>query len=343
LRKEVGKMKKNQLIEIAKKEAEEYHTKYETSLTLRGLFYILVSKNIIPNTVSSYKRLSAVLAEARYSGSFPWYLLRDSTRRFHYLETTTNYPTRPLTAEEIRKIIEDYIRSYTNVSVNPWDDQNCRIIVVVEKEALGDLVTHFIEEIWKHGVYQLRVIRGYDSATDLHDLANTISYIPENQTPVILQLGDFDPSGEDIVRDFRERLMMLSHRKDIVFEKVAVTIDQIVSLQLPCKPESIEELEKMRKDPRYTNYMRKLKEEAEKNETIRRLIEIYGSSEIRVELDALVALRADDFKQILRKTIEKYFDANIYNTITQKRIQELQKQAERIRKESLDNLRNLSG
>ena len=334
-------IKKNQLIEIARQEAEDYYNKHGTSLTLRGLFYILVSKNVIPNTVNSYKRLSAVLAEARYNGSFPWYLLRDSTRRFHYLETSTNYPSRPLTAEEIRKIIEDYIRSYTNVSVNPWDDQNCRIIVVVEKEALGDLVTRFIEEVWEHGVYQVRVIRGYDSATDLHDLANAISYIPENQTPVVLQLGDFDPSGEDIVRDFRERLMMLSHRRDIIFEKVAVTVDQIASLQLPCRPESAEELEKMRRDPRYENYMRRLREEAERNETVRRLIEIYGSSEIRVELDALVALRADDFKQILRRAIEKYFDANIYNTVTQRRIQELREQAERVRRESLENLRNL--
>jgi hypothetical protein len=334
-------VKKNQLIEIARQEAEDYYNKHGTSLTLRGLFYILVSKNVIPNTVNSYKRLSAVLAEARYNGGFPWYLLRDSTRRFHYLETSTNYPTRPLTAEELRRIIEDYIRSYTNVSVNPWDDQNHRIIVVVEKEALGDLVTRFIEEVWEHGVYQVRVIRGYDSATDLHDLANAISYIPENQTPVVLQLGDFDPSGEDIVRDFRERLMMLSHRRDIVFEKVAVTIDQIASLQLPCRPESVEELEKMRRDPRYENYMRRLREEAERNETVRRLIEIYGSSEIRVELDALVALRADDFKQILRRAIEKYFDANIYSTVTQRRIQELREQAERVRRESLDNLRSL--
>jgi hypothetical protein len=334
-------VKKNQLIETARQEAEDYYNKHGTSLTLRGLFYILVSKNIIPNTVNAYKRLSAVLAEARYNGSFPWYLLRDSTRRFHYLETTTNYPTRPLTAEEIRRIIEDYIRSYTNVSVNPWDDQNHRIIVVVEKEALGDLVTRFIEEIWEHGVYQVRVIRGYDSATDLHDLANAISYIPESQIPVVLQLGDFDPSGEDIVRDFRERLMMLSHRRDIVFEKVAVTIDQIASLQLPCRPESVEELEKMRRDPRYENYVKKLREEAERNETVRRLIEIYGSSEIRVELDALVALRADDFKQILRRAIEKYFDTNVYNTVTQRRIQELREQAERVRRESLDNLRSL--
>jgi len=336
-------IKKNQLIEIARQEAEDYYNKHGTSLTLRGLFYILVSKNVIPNTVNSYKRLSAVLAEARYNGVFPWYLLRDSTRRFHYLETSTNYPTRPLTAEELRRIIEDYIRSYTNVSVNPWDDQNHRIIVVVEKEALGDLVTRFIEEVWEHGVYQVRVIRGYDSATDLHDLANAISYIPESQIPVVLQLGDFDPSGEDIVRDFRERLMMLSHRRDIVFEKVAVTIDQIASLQLPCRPESIEELEKMRRDPRYENYMRRLREEAERNETVRRLIEIYGSSEIRVELDALVALRADDFKQILRGAIEKYFDANVYNTVTQRRIQELREQAERVRRESLENLRNMGG
>jgi hypothetical protein len=334
-------MKKNELIQIAKQEAENYYNKHGTSLTLRGLFYILVSKNIIPNTVNAYKRLSAILAEARYNSDFPWYLLHDLTRKFYYLETTTNYPTRILTTEEIRKIIEDYIKNYTNVSVNPWDDQKYRIIIIVEKEALGDLITRFIEEVWGYGIYQIRVIRGYDSATDLHNLANAINYIPDYQIPIILQFGDFDPSGEDIVRDFKERLIMLSHRKNIIFEKVAVTIDQIASLQLPCKPENAEELEKMRRDPRYNNYIKRLKEEAEKNEIVKRLIEIYGSSEIRVELDALVALKADNFKQILKKAIEKYFDINIYNTVTQKKIQEFKELAEKIRKESLENLKNL--
>jgi hypothetical protein len=331
------------LVEAAYQAAREYYQQHGTSLTLRGLFYILVSKNVIPNTKSAYKRLSEVLARARYEGEFPWYLLKDATRRKIYKEIETRYPTSPLSPEDLRKLLESYINSYTNVSVNPWEDQKYRVIVVVEKEALADAIDKFIDEVWSLGVYQVRVIRGYDSATDIRELASTIEGIPDTQTPVILQLGDYDPSGEDIVRDFRERLKMLSKRTDIVFEKVAVTLDQIVDLQLPCKPETLEEIEKMRRDPRYKSYIAKLQQHAETDERVKKLLELYGSAEIRVELDALVALKPDEFKRVLKSAIEKYFDYNTYNTVTKAREEELKKKAEQVKAESLENLKKLLG
>jgi 5S rRNA maturation endonuclease (ribonuclease M5) len=226
--------------------------------------------------------------------------------------------------------------------VNPWEDQPYRVIIVVEKEALGDLVAKFVEGVWEYGVFAVRVIRGYDSATDVHLLAETIAELPESQKPVILQLGDFDPSGEDIVRDLRERLMMLSKRTDIIFEKVAVTLDQIIELQLPAKPESIEEIQKMRRDPRYKGYIEKLTSLAQLDERVRRLIEMYGSPEIRVELDALVALAPDTFKRVLRNAIEKYFDWQIYNTVTKQREEELKKKAEEVRQKTMEEMNKLT-
>jgi 5S rRNA maturation endonuclease (ribonuclease M5) len=339
----VPRKKSDILVEAAYQTAMEYYQQHGTSLTLRGLFYILVSKDVIPNTKNAYKRLSEVLAKARYKGEFPWYLIKDATRRKIYKEIETWYPTSPLSPEDLRRILEDYINSYTNVNVNPWEDQRFRIIVVVEKEALADAIDKFIDEVWSHGVYQIRVIRGYDSATDIHELAKTIESIPDDQTPVVLQLGDYDPSGEDIVRDFRERLKMLAKRSDIIFEKVAVTLDQIIELQLPCKPETLEEIEKMRRDPRYKSYIAKLQQFAETDERVKRLLELYGSVEIRVELDALVALKPDEFKKILRATIEKYFDYNIYNTVTKAKEEELKKKAEQVKVESLESLKKLLG
>jgi hypothetical protein len=257
------------------------------------------------------------------------------------LEKETRYPDRPLTAEELKSILESYIKYYTNVSVNPWEDQPYRVIVVVEKEALGDLVAKFIEEVWSFGVYAVRVIRGYDSATDVYLLAEIIASLPEHQKPVILQLGDYDPSGEDIVRDLRERLMMLSKRYDITFEKVAVTLDQIIEMQLPAKPESIDEIQKMRRDPRYKKYIERLTLLAELDERVRKLIDMYGSPEIRVELDALVALQPDRFKEILRKAIEKYFDWQVYNSVTKKREEELRLRAEEVRQKTIEEMRKL--
>jgi hypothetical protein len=40
-------------------------------VTLRQLFYRLVSAQVIPNSQAAYKRLSSLTAEARRNGDFP--------------------------------------------------------------------------------------------------------------------------------------------------------------------------------------------------------------------------------------------------------------------------------
>ncbi|MGH7751577.1 MAG: hypothetical protein ACREN5_02070, partial [Gemmatimonadales bacterium] len=44
---------------------------YDTSVTLRQLFYRLVSEQLVPNSTTAYKRLSSLTAQARRDGWFP--------------------------------------------------------------------------------------------------------------------------------------------------------------------------------------------------------------------------------------------------------------------------------
>lgn len=319
------------VVKQAEKEAENYYNKYFEPLTLRGLFYILVSKNIIPNTKSAYKKLSLHLAKARYEGRFPWYLIKDITRPTYYLERETWLPP---PQEKLAEMIEKYIENLFTVSINPWEDQEKKVIVVLEKEALSDIVKKFIKEVFPYGVYQLKVIRGYDSATDIKQLADVIKSIrEEGKKPVILILSDFDPSGEDIVRDFIKRVSALAGTQDIVFEKIAVTPKQIVELKLPPKPESVEELEKLRRDPRFKKYVEKLKNVSHfKRLLSERLVP-------RVELDALVSLKPEEFKKILKKTLEKYFNKSVYLKVTLKKEKEIKKEAEKQRKEIVEKIK----
>ena len=92
-----------EIAKISYHEAKNYHSQQGDSLTLRGLFYILVSKNVIPNTKSSYKTLSDVLAKKRYKGEFPAYLLKDVTRKTSYLEQIERY-AQELSEEDIKKV-----------------------------------------------------------------------------------------------------------------------------------------------------------------------------------------------------------------------------------------------
>jgi len=321
-----GRVNWKEVMKEAERVAKEYYRKYGQALTLRGIFYQLVSLDIIPNTKSAYKRLSAVLAKARYEGTFDWYLIKDETRPSYTLESFETYPTRPLSENELKKMLESYIDTYMDVEINPWEDQPNRVIVVLEKQALSDIVRRFIREVFGFGVYKLIVVRGYDSATDIRQISRYVeNIIEEKKKAVILMLTDFDPSGEDIARDLRERVRMLIHddiEERTIFEKIAVTLEQIEKYNLPATPESAEEIAKMQRDPRFKKWKHGL---------------------FRVELDALVSLVPEEFKRILKSAIEKYFDWEIYNTKTKKREEELKKKAEEYRKQSYENLKKLLG
>ncbi|MEM1830521.1 MAG: hypothetical protein QXJ97_03195 [Desulfurococcaceae archaeon] len=315
-------MKSSSLIEIAMKEAEDYYARNNIAVTLRGLFYILVSKNVLPNTKSAYKRLSEIIAKARYEKKFPAHLIRDVTRSSAYLEKTEYYPSE-LSEEDLRRLIESTLESYSTYSLNPWKDQPKRVIVLVEKEAQYELVKKVVAENFKFGVYKIVFSRGYDSATDMIKLAEEIKSLNEDgYRAVLLIITDFDPSGEDIARDYVERLKYIEPSLDFEAEKVAVTREQIEKFNLPCTPESQEELEKLRRDPRFKGFVDK-----------------WGL--VRVELDALVALRLDDFKQILIGAIKKHFDFEVYEKVTKKREEELKAKADEARKKNIELLKKV--
>ena len=57
-----------------------------------------------------------------------------------------------------------------------------------------------------------------------------------NRQRVILYIGDLDPSGEDMVRDIRERLDLLSEHVGADVVKLAITEEQVVQYNPPPNP-----------------------------------------------------------------------------------------------------------
>jgi hypothetical protein len=332
-----------EVVEKARELAEQYRSRVGEPPTLRELYYSLASIGLIPFTHSAYKTLSDVLAKARLEGRFPIMLIKDMSRRsVTWLEERTYYPSKPLTEEELLRALESYIDSYSNVTVNPWEDQRYRVIMVIEKDSLFDTVETVVKRVFPFGVYHLKSIKGYSSVSEAYNLALEIDSIPEHQKPVILYIGDYDPSGQDIARDLNEKLSKLARRKDYIFEKIAVTIDQIIKLDLPCKPEKLESLMKMRRDSRYKSHIRSIDELSMKDARVKNLIEKVGTKEIAVEVEALTALKPREFEEIVKKHIEKYFDYEVYERVTKPKIEEMRRKAEEVKKASLEALKRLS-
>jgi len=95
----------------------------------------------------------------------------------------------------------------------------------LEKDALSGI---FEDVLNPYGV-TLNVGRGYDGWDSINNAA--IRYIDKADAVTVLYFGDFDPSGEDMVRSLKERLATLGSEPEII--KCALTHEDIRRYNLP--------------------------------------------------------------------------------------------------------------
>ncbi|MDP9299728.1 MAG: hypothetical protein M3P43_02350 [Actinomycetota bacterium] len=157
---------------------------YDTGVTLRQLFYRMVADGTLPNTLPTYKTLSARTAEARRDGWFP--TLVDLTR-------SISRPPSWSSPGEAREALRDQYRQDRTAG------QEFAVYLGVEKATLLALFESWYDE---HGL-PIVVTRGYGSQTYVDAVDADVSN--DGRKAVLLYVGDLDPSGEDIERDFIER------------------------------------------------------------------------------------------------------------------------------------------
>jgi len=181
-----------------------------STMTLRQCFYILFSEGAIPNTDTSYKQLSSLTAEARRDGWFPSFI--DGTREiFQYL-------TFDGLEDAVGRVGRSYRRDRTEGQ--PW-----QIWIAGEKRTLASQLREWFGDL---GV-PIVVCAGYASQTLCDDVRAEVD--ADGRPSVVIYAGDFDPSGEDIARDFLQRVGVFREAR-----RVAVTAEQITKLSLPSMP-----------------------------------------------------------------------------------------------------------
>jgi hypothetical protein len=208
-------------------EALEVFKQYDSALTLRQLYYRLVSKRLFPNTINSYKRLSRIMVKARERRDVPVNCLEDRSRRI-LGRGDRGYAS----AEEfLRRRITGLKESYKEFTMLMWDDQPKYVIVSLEKDALSRLMSDIANQ------YSVRTFptRGYPSFTYVNRMATYIRNRLKGKPTVVLYFGDFDPSGIDIERDLADRLRKYD-AGDFKVMRIALTKDQIQQYDLPPMP-----------------------------------------------------------------------------------------------------------
>jgi hypothetical protein len=218
---------------------------YTMKLTLRQLYYRLVSKNLIPNTKSSYKGLSSQLVKARENGDVDGSRIEDRSRKVqgyadHGYDNIDDF---------ISSLISNFKDSWSSYSKPMWADQPNKVMVALEKDALSRL---FLDVANGFRV-QVYATRGYGSYTFVKDMAGDL-YTGDDKENVILYFGDYDPSGRDIERDLKDRLVRYYGRTNFTVIRIALTPEQIQQYNLPPMPEDAATLKKLSRDTRTKIY-----------------------------------------------------------------------------------------
>lgn len=178
------------------------------SLTVRQLFYRALSRGWILNTKAEYDKMVSLINNARIAGLIDWTAIVDRTRSLKRVPHWAN-PS---------DIIEASAQSFRQ---DKWRNQGCRLYVLVEKDALGDIVGQACNEMdvpWGS-------CRGYMSQTMMWDISQEILGNTD-QDSIVIHLGDHDPSGLDMTRDNLDRLELFTGQV-IELKRIALNMDQI--------------------------------------------------------------------------------------------------------------------
>lgn len=226
------------LIDTCNDLLDRYRKQSIWSVTLRQLYYRFIGLDLLPsswidplynvkhhlpldtkNTVKNYKRLGALVSDARLAGLIDWEAIEDRTRD----------PRIPLEFQDINHRVRSALDNYR---LPRWEGQEHYVELWVEKDAIAGMLQPIASEFH----VPLVVNRGYSSTSAMKDAAERYAVeVEDGRSPIIFYVGDHDPSGEDMVRDVRDRLEVFQV-EDVDVRKLALTREQIEQFKLPPNP-----------------------------------------------------------------------------------------------------------
>ena len=259
-----------EIVEKADSIIEEYQEE-GMQLTLRQLYYQFVSRALIENKQSEYKRLGNIISDARLAGLIDWDAITDLTRN---LQKNSHWRN---PGEIIRT-------AYHSFQLDHWKGQSHHVEVWIEKEALIGVIAPICEEL----DVPYFACKGYVSQSEMWNASQRlIEFSDIGQDPVIIHLGDHDPSGIDMTRDIEDR--QATFHNHVTVERIALNMNQIDEHDPPPNPAKLT-------DSRCASY-----------------IQEYGGESW--ELDAL---EPRILRELIEDTVTSYRDEDIYNEVIAK-------------------------
>jgi hypothetical protein len=205
----------------------------DQSNTIIREYVAQVARALIDNVQTEYKRIGAVIKNARRAGLIDWDAIEDRTRNVREIASWGD------PGELVSAAAQQYREDL-------WEGQDVRLEVWIEKDALLGVVEAVCNE------YRLPYFacRGNNSESEQYAAGKRFEkQTGRGLTPIVLHLGDHDPNGLDMTRDNRDRLALFArHRVEV--RRLALNMDQIERYRPP--PNFAKET-----DSRFASYAKK--------------------------------------------------------------------------------------
>jgi hypothetical protein len=181
-------------------------------VTVRGLYYQAEVHGVpgIDKTDAGYDKVQAQVLKLRRAGRLDYAWIADATRWMQdaLLSTAALYRR------------------------NLWRDADTYVEVWCEKDALAGTI-YPVTSLYD---VPLIVARGFSSETFCFE---AVAARGDDRRPYhVIYLGDFDRAGQDAAQSLEEKLRRFAAEKgiEIAFDTIAVTPEQVRSLNLPTRP-----------------------------------------------------------------------------------------------------------
>lgn len=188
-------------------------------LSVRQLYYQLVTVNAIPNSEKSYKNIVNIVGRGRMAGVLDWDSIEDRGRNL----AANSHWSKP--SDVIRTAAASY-------AIDKWADQPYYVEVMCEKDALSNVFW----PVCSRFDVGFNANKGYSSLSAMRDCGlRMAAAVAKRRIPWILYFGDHDPSGLDMTRDVAERVGLFAG-VEVKVRRMALNMDQVERYRPPNNP-----------------------------------------------------------------------------------------------------------
>jgi hypothetical protein len=207
-------------------------------VTVRQVYYFLVSNNIVPNSKSSYKMVDTKINELRYKQLISFDSIIDSTN----FNGTRQWDSVKDMLDHARENYRSNWNRKFDVYVEVW----------IEKEALSAIASRVANRFGIH----TSVSQGIPKISQVYSFLQRVVHY--NKPTVILYFGDWDPTGlhiDQVIRDQINKqtsteLPFFKNVPEITIKRIAITEEQTRNL-----PENFQKANQ--NDPNFKEYVAK--------------------------------------------------------------------------------------